>query len=229
MNRSFYGKPDAEFVAGSDYFAERIGLAPADYGLTAAQATFYADLAGELSAAWMAATNPTTRTRGKVAAKNAAKAAAKKEARFLAAIIRQKPGMTTEKLIDLGLAPEDPPTPSRTPGTWPNATVVAVQGNNVKYRLRDSADPDRRGRPAGTIQATVFSHVGPEVPASADDWKFELNTGRTSFEISYPSHLPLGTKVWVCAIWVSGRKETGPACPPVSAVLMGALPLSKAA
>ena len=68
----------------------------------------------------------------------------------------------------------------------------------------------------------MFSYVGPVAPTDVNGWKYEGSTGRvTKIDVSFDSSLPAGTKVWICAFWFNGRKQSGPVCAPVSTNLPG--------
>jgi hypothetical protein len=86
MARSFYLGTDGELYTGSENFSTKISAAPTDYGLVAAQATAYAALNTAYAAAYLAAVDPETRTKGNVAAKNQAKVNLKAMASDLAKI-----------------------------------------------------------------------------------------------------------------------------------------------
>jgi hypothetical protein len=115
MGKSFFRGTDAELYAASNVFAAKILASFGALGLTEQQAVSYGELNAVWRAAYKAAINPGTRTRGKVAAKNSAKAAVKVMAADLAKIIAGT-GVTDEQKIDLGLSVRAQPTPGALPG-----------------------------------------------------------------------------------------------------------------
>ena len=92
----------------------------------------------------------------------------------------------------------------------------------VSIRLSDTTSDAKRGKPLGVAGASVFSWTGTgPAPSDIADWKFETNTGKTMLEVSFPSTLMAGSKVWLTAFWFNGRKESGPACAAISVNLPG--------
>jgi len=70
--------------------------------------------------------------------------------------------------------------------------------------------------------ASIFSFVGPTPPTEISDWKFEGSAGRvTKIDVTFPSTLAAGTKVWLCAFWFNGSKQSGAACDPICTNLPG--------
>jgi hypothetical protein len=63
--------------------------------------------------------------------------------------------------------------------------------------------------------------VGATAAADISAWKFEGNTGRTNVEVVFPSTVAAGAVVWLTAFWFNGRKQSGPACAPVSTNVQG--------
>jgi hypothetical protein len=99
--------------------------------------------------------------------------------------------------------------------------VISVSGWTARIRLRPAGGAGR-GKLPGTAGASIFSYVGATPPANIADWKFEASVGRvTAIDLTFDSSLAPGTKIWTCAFWFNGRKESGPACAPVSANLPG--------
>jgi hypothetical protein len=104
-NRDFLPTKDAELLAWSTSFSEKITATPTAFGLTAPQSTAYVGLHSAWSNALAIATDPTTRTRGSIAAKNDARTPMKAMARELARIVNAFPSITNQQRIDLGSTP----------------------------------------------------------------------------------------------------------------------------
>jgi len=117
MANSFFTGTDAELYTGSESFSTKISATPTAYGLTAGQATAYAALNATYAAAYLAATDPATRTKGQVAAKNSAREPLQNMASDLAKIIEGTPSVTDQQKIDLGLNVRKVPAPKPAPGT----------------------------------------------------------------------------------------------------------------
>jgi len=220
LNKNFFDGTDAEIASGTQVFSGVINTDFALYGLTNAQATSYSILSGQYFAAWQAATNPATRTHGTVAAKNAAKIALKAAAKDLASIINGTPTVTDQMKIDVGLRVSDGRTPWPVPTVAPKIGISNYGGNTLKVILSD-ANVQKRGKPAFVKGAAVYYWVGEETPNENTPWVTFGNTGRTLFNMEFPSSLPQGTKVWVIAAWFNGRGQFGPSCQPVSTLLLG--------
>ena len=213
---------EAELVTFSINFKTKITATPTTFGLTAAQATAYGTLHDAFAAAYATANDPLTRSPANVATKNQAKVNLVANLRLLAGIVQRAPGTTNTMRIELGL-PEryTEPTPIPPPGASPLINIKRTEGRTVGIRLIDPTNPTRRGKPPGVFGASVFSYVGATAPADLSAWKFEGSTGRTTVNVEFPSTVAAGATVWLTAFWFNPRKESGPACDPVSANLPG--------
>jgi hypothetical protein len=112
-------------------------------------------------------------------------------------------------------------TPVPPPAFAPALDILSVIGRTVKIRLHDSTDASRRGKPAGVIGANVFSFVGAAPPDDVANWKFEGGTGLTTIDVVFPNSAAPGAVVWLTAFWFNARKQSGPACAPLSTNLQG--------
>ena len=215
-------RKDAELVAWSTNFDTRITATPTAFGLTAPLATAYATLHDAYVAAYTAASNDGTRSKSLVATKDAAKLALLANARDLYQIVQGTPSVTDAQRQDLGVTVrKTEPTPVPAPALAPGLLVKSVSGWTARIRLVDAGDTASRGKPAGVNGASVFSHVGATPPADISNWKFEGNTGRTTLDVLFPSATAPGAAVWLTAFWFNSRKQSGPACAPVSTNLPG--------
>jgi hypothetical protein len=211
---------DAGLLAWSLNFLDLITLSPISYGLTAGDATSYGTVHASFATA-LAACDPPQRSKTNVATKNAARTSLKDAATLLANKVYSTATVTDAQKVELGIPPRNPPTPIPAPATSPVIEVVSMTGWTVRIRLRDSGGSSR-GKPAGTIGASIFSHVGASAPTDISEYKFEGSTGRVNkIDVAFPDTLAAGTKVWLTAFWFNGRKQSGAACAPVSANLPG--------
>jgi len=217
---SFLPNTDAGLLAWSLNFKTLITSAPTTYGLTASLATAYGTLHDSYATA-LAAADPAIRTKTAVANKNSARTALKNNARLLNDLVQGTASVTDGQKLELGLTVRATPTPIPPPSSAPGLDVLSVSGWTVKIKLHDSDSTAKRGRPAGVIGAAVFSFVGAEAPTDIAAWRFEGNTGRTKLDVAFPDTLAPGAKVWLTAFWFNGRKQSGPACAPVSTNLQG--------
>jgi hypothetical protein len=168
-------------------------------------------------AAALAACDPNQRNKAAVVAKNEARTALKNGATLLANKIYSSPTVTDAQKTALGMPPRKSPMPIPAPSSSPELDIVSVNGWTVKIKLHDSTSSAKRGKPPGVSGAAVFSYVGADAPTDISAWKFEGNTGRSVIEVTFPGTTAPGAKVWLTAFWFNGRKQSGPACPPVSA------------
>ncbi len=208
----------ADLVTWSTNFSTKITAAPTTFGLTAAQATAFAALHTAFATAFQTAQNPDTRSPTNIVAKDQAMASLKANARQLAGIVQKFPATTDEQRSELGLTvPDVDPSPVPVPGSAPGLSVQTVSGRTVRIRLKDTANPDRRGKPAGVSGAAVFSYVGAQPPEDISAWKFEGNTSRTIIDVVFPVTVPPFSRVWLTAFWFNDRKQSGPATSPIDA------------
>lgn len=215
-----FPKTDEGLLGWSLNFKTLITAAPTTYGLTAAQATAYGTVHTTYATA-LAACDPSVRSKTSTAAKNTARTALKTAARQTASIVDGTPTVTDAQKINLGMTVRHTPVPIPPPTTAPGMDVLSVVGWTVKIRLHDLASEKKRGKPPGTIGASVFSWVGATPPADPAMWKFEGSTGKSITEVVFPSTVPAGSKVWLTAFWFNGRKQSGPARPPVPVTIQG--------
>jgi hypothetical protein len=222
MSTPFPPSREAQLVTWSLNFKTKITATPTAFGLTAAQATAYGAKHDAFVTAYNVAQADATRSPMNVATKNDAKAALVANIRLLGGIVQRFPATTNPVRLDLGLPQRDfEPTPVPAPANAPRVVVKSVSGRTLRLRLIDIENPTKRGKPAGVIGASVFSHVGESAPADLASWKFEGNTGRTTIDVAFPSDVANGATVWITAFWFNPSKASGPACDPVSANLPG--------
>jgi hypothetical protein len=211
---------DQGLLAWSANFLALITATPTTYGLTSAQATAY-ETVNTAYATALAACDPNSRNKSAVVAKNQARTNLKVAARLLANTINGTSTVTNAQKTALGLNVRATPTPIPVPSTSPALDVMSVAGWTVSVKLHASPAGNKRGKPAGVIGASVFSFVGADAPSDISAWKFEGNTGRTKLDVVFANTNAAGTKVWLTSFWFNGRKQSGPACAPVSTNLQG--------
>lgn len=222
MATRFPPSREADLITSSANFDVKITATPTTFGLTAPQATAFHTTQQAFATAYTVAHDPLTRSPANIIAKDAAKAALLASYRQLAGIVQRFPGTTNFIRSELGLPLRHPePTPIPVPSSAPLVAIKSVSGRTARCRLIDAANPTRRGKPAGTSGAAVFSFVGATAPANLADWTFEGNTGRTTIDIVFPTTVLAGATIWIIAYWFNPRKQAGPNSDPVSANLPG--------
>lgn len=218
----FLPSREADLLDWSCNFNHRINQAPAAYGLTAAQATAYAQLHDAFAAAYALAVDPCTNSKANVVAKNNAKAALKANARMLARLINATPGVTDDQRGRVGLTiPDKHLTPARVPTEAPRVSVRETLGRTVRLRLYDRSSSTRRGKPPGVAGAVVLYYIAAEQcsktdpPASLSQWSYCGLAMRPTFTVTLPPGAPEGSRVWFTACGFNRRGKTGPASFPV--------------
>src|SRR5688500_16050829 len=223
---------DSLLVTWSTNTDTRLTASPVTYGTTAAVATAYTAVHDPFIVAFnnvLAARAAGVRSSPLAAIKDAAKAALLQFARPLYKTIQANTAVTAAAKIELGVVvPDRQPSPQPVPGFPPQLTIVSVNGRLVKIRLSDPAHPTHRRMPAGCDGATVMSFVGEEAPRDPTVYKYEGATSKTTVDVLFPESLAPGTQVWLTAFFFNERKQNGPACPAVGAVLNygGSMPMA---
>ena len=193
MAASFFTGTDAELYAGSESFSTKINATPTAYGLTAPQATAYAALNAAYAAAYMAALDPETRTKGQVAAKNSARELLRISASNLAKIIDGTPTVTPQQKIDLGLNVRKIPEPVGPPGTPTSFKVELLADGSVKFKWKCANPPGATGtqyqvwRRIGTAGAFTFlggtgmkQFTDPTIPAGSSQVTYQIQATRST-------------------------------------------------
>src|SRR4051794_11091237 len=126
MARSFFGRTDAELLAGSMAFVDTISADPELYGLSAEIAAEYRALNDIYAACYQIAIAPGTRTKSTVCDKNDARARLREMASALARQISGTPGITKAQKAGLGLSVPDAPAAVSTLGK-PDQLSIQLQ------------------------------------------------------------------------------------------------------
>ena len=141
-------------------FQTLIAASPTSYGLVAGDATAITAAYTAWHTAFLAAINPTTRTRATVATKNTQKLNALQVVRRYAATIRANHGISDALKIGLGIhIPDTVPTPVPPPATQPVLTIVSAGIGSQILRAADETTPNKRARPVGTTGLLLFRAV----------------------------------------------------------------------
>lgn len=227
MAGDFFPRKDGEFVQFSSNLRRLIVADAEAYGLSEERAAQYAQLDDALSAAYRRATNKSTRTAGAVADKDTARAACEQALRKLSSTVkgmRRGAGIPVQNVIALGLNPRDRggrhariKAPQDAPGVW----IESAVGRRVTVRVFDKEFPWRRRRPRGAKLALLFSFAGDVPPKAMEHWHPRGLTNKLKATFEFPSNLPPGARVWVCARWVSRADGFSPLSDPIDANLPG--------
>ena len=215
---------ESELVTWSNNFNTLINATPVAYGLTSAQTMTYTSLHDAFVSAYQIANDNSTRTPSNIVTKDDAKDVMIDNARKLVGIVQADPSVTDTQRSDLEInVPDTEPTPVPVPRDAPALTIVSIIGRTVKIRLRDVANPDRRGKPDGVNGAIIMSAEGVTPPSDIGEWKLEMNLTRTTADVTFPAALAAGAQVWLTAYWYNTKGESGPAAAPQTTNIAGGL------
>jgi len=195
--------------------SQKITAAPSDYGLLPADASALADDLAAYSTA-LAVCEPSVRSMPAVSRKNDLRTALKNKVRRLAKKVDADENVTDAQRMELGLNVRRQAQPISRPAVAPGTEVIDVNGPVVSVSIHDSASSTKRGKPAGTIGARLYSFVGRAYPADPAQWKFEGETTKGKFDVTFDNTLPAGTQVWICTAWLNPKLEAGPLSVPVT-------------
>ena len=223
---------DAALVDWSTNANTRLTASPATYGTTSAIATQYTAVHDAFVLAYnnlIAARSAGTRSESLTSIKSDKKRDLLNFARPLYKQIQANTAVTDAAKIELGIVvPDVTPSPQPVPSAAPGLDIVSVDGRLVKIRLFDPANPTRKRIPAGVNGAIVMSAIAPVAPTDPGAFKMQGPTSRTTVEILFLETVAPGTQVWLTAVWFNERKQMGPACAPVGAVINygGSMPMT---
>jgi hypothetical protein len=197
-------------------FKTLIAANPTNYGLVVGDATAITTAYTSWHTAYLAASNPTTRTQATVQTKNEQKVNVLAVVRGYAATIRANRAVSDELKIGLGLHIHDAqPTPVPPPSTYP-VLAVAGMGQGVQdLRASDQNTPSKRARPAGTAGLLLFRSVGEAAITDPAQAAFLGFVTRNAFQSHFTSG-DNGKTATYFARWTNAKGEVGPWSPPVS-------------
>lgn len=201
---------DADLDVWALNFSTLITAAPATYGLVAADATAISNAFNSWHAAFLAATNPSTRTQGTVATKNIQKANLLTVVRGYAATIRANRAVTDANKMNLGLHVRDTqPTPIPPPVTRPVLAIARLEQGAMQLRATDEATPNRRARPVGSAGMLLFRAIGTAPVNDPGDATFLTFVGKTEAMSTF-APADNGKVATYFARWTNSKGEVGP-------------------
>lgn len=212
---------EAEFVPWLTNIHDRVVAEVDHFGVPAGVVTTWTTAYNAFMAAYAIAIDPETRTRSAIQAKDTTKKEVTDQAREVIRILQGMPTVTDaqRELLQIPIYDTEPtnvPPPQVSPGM-----ELSVMGlHQLGVRIWDPLNPDSKRKPAGVQGTVVFSCTG-EAPLPAGDagWVWQGQTTRLKGNITLPSSLPGGTKVWVCGVFYNAKGEHGPVSTAVSAYL----------
>lgn len=217
MGRSYLPTTDDGLLSFASNFSALLLANHKQYDISESLANQYAAMFEDYRTNLATARAPETRGDATILAKDIAKKALIAQTRLIGRTIGNNMKITDTQRQALGLTiRKTQPTPIPPPSVAPGIDLVSVAGRTVTVRMHDSASIGKRKRPAGTVGAWVYTHVGPEYPSDPAAWTFEGATSRNEMSINFPDSVPAGSQVWIRAAWVGTRQEIGPLSVPIT-------------
>jgi hypothetical protein len=216
MPNDYIPARDSQLDAWLLNFKTLIAANPASYGLVAGDATAITNSYNAWHAAYLAATNPTTRTHVTVAAKDAQKILTLDVVRTYAATIRSNTAVSNELKLGLGLRVSDTtPTPVPPPSTYPILAITGAGPAMQELRASDQNTPTRRAKPAGTAGLLVFRVIGTEPATDPNTAPLLGFVTKAAFQSTFAPEDD-GKIATYFARWTNGKGQLGPWSAPVS-------------
>lgn len=198
-------------------FQTLIAASPTTYNLAVSDATAITAAYTSWHAAFLAATNPTTRTQATVATKNLQKANVLAVVRRYGTTIRANVGVSDALKIGLGLHIADrTPTPVPPPSAKPELSIARIDTGVQEIVARVEGAGTVRARPAGAVGLLLFRAIGEAPVSSASEATFLTFVGRPSVASTF-AEADRGKIATYFARWTNARGEMGPWSNPVSA------------
>lgn len=142
-------------------FSTLITADPTAYGLTAGNALDIAAEQTAYNAAYVAATDPGTRTTPTIAAKDSAKADALAVVRPYAIQINNNAAVTNMQRADLGITVRKvTKTPVPAPTSTPALELISATPLIHSLRYSDVEFPTGKAKPAGSIGVQIYASIG---------------------------------------------------------------------
>ena len=200
----------------------RLTASPVTYGTTAGVAAQYHTLHDLYVQAYntvVAARASGTRSASLTELKNQGRTNLLNFARPLYKQVQANASVSASAKIELGVVVPAHPAVRPVPAFAPGLSIVSVDGRRVRVRIFDPAHPTHKRMAAGVDGATVMSFVGAQAPQDIGGYKYEGGTSRAVVDVLFPESAAPGTQVWLTAFYFNERKQNGPACAPVGAVI----------
>lgn len=183
----------------------------ADWGFIAGDATALDTAYDNWHAAFLAATNPATRTPVTVATKDTMRAIAESLARSYAMIIKAfLPPVDPSVLASLGLTVDSfPPTPIPDPLTFPVLDILQATPGQHKIQYRDSETPTSKAKPYGVLQMELWVAIGTVAAPDPSTAVFVATQTKSPFFVTHdPSDA--GKLATYFSRWLTRTGKLGP-------------------
>ncbi len=222
MSHKDYLPPrEVDLLGWSRNLASKLLASPEDYGISPQQATEYDVVQLAYANAYTVANDPSSRIKANIKVKNQKKEALIAATRPLVAFLQAWPGMTNEKRLALEIPIRDRgSTPIGRPTVAPATRVETVMGQTVTLCIFDPTSSRKRAKVKGAIGAWVYSFVGEDYPTDPLLWEFQGTASKYTYEVKF-HNAPSGSRVWLCAAWVTLKGEAGPVSMPIATYVVG--------
>lgn len=224
MQTPYIPSRDADFQNWIVNFATLIAAAPATYGLVAGDATAISAAQAAWSAAYIAATDPSTRTSATIAAKQEQRIAATFTCRPYAVTISRNPAVSNENKVAVGVNLTNASrTPIPAPTSQPALTLVGTQPGVTVLQARDALTPLSKRKPFGAIGVEISQVTGDAPVAVPDTAQYLTTITKTPLRLPH-SGVTLGKVRTFFARYITksgpqGVAQKGPWSAPISVVL----------
>jgi hypothetical protein len=225
MGSPYIPAKDADFNNWLTNFSTLLTASPTTYGLVAGDATAVAAVTTTWSAAYLAATNPVTRTAVTIADKDAARLAAEGLVRPLAVSVSLNGGVTNMDKTAIGVTVRvTTPTPVPPPTTQPALSLSGAVHNLTTLRYYDTSTPDAKAKPPGVRGIQIFQGIGTVPAIDPSQCQFLNDWTKSPNYVNYD-----GTQVgkiatffgrWFTQSGPSGQKQFGPWSAPLSVAIV---------
>lgn len=202
-------------------FVDLVVADPYLYAVTPSEAAQLQAQYNDWHAAWTLAIDPGTRTKPTVAAKDAIRAQTVAMFRAIAQRIKRNAGVDTDDIVELGIHLDDlSKTPRFAPTTQPILSFIAATPYEWTLRIADSAQPNQRGQPFGSVGALLVAKISTTESDDPDDAVYRGIVTRNPCAVSWePGDVGKVGTLW--AAWLGVRGDKGPWSTSLSMHIMG--------
>jgi hypothetical protein len=161
MATTYLPASDSAFDSWLTNFSTLLTASPTTYGLVSGDATAVAAERTAYHTAFVAATDPATRTSVTVAAKDAARSSAESVVRPYAVSISLNAGVLDDDKVAIGVTVKKTvPTPIPPPTTSPALSLLAATPLSHQLRYYDTSTPTTKAKPFGATGIQVNRSIG---------------------------------------------------------------------
>lgn len=192
-------------------FSTLITASPATYGLGAGDATTIAGVYAAWHAAFLLATNPSTKTKTSVAAKNTARFNLLAICRPYATMISLNAGVSSADKTTLGVNPRTSvPTPISAPTSKPVLAFISASSMQSHMRYSDSvAGPLVKSKPYGVIGMQFFGKTSATVITDPALLPILQQQPTSPYTVQWASG-DVGKTAYLAGRWITRKGLVGP-------------------